>query len=361
MTDQAAIDSPGEFRKGEELDVAALEAWLKAQDASISTPIEVQQFGKGHSNLTYFVKAGEREYVLRRPPFGTHVATAHDMRREFRVLSRLHRAYPRAPRAELFCEDKNVLGDEFYLMERIRGVILRQKVPAGITLDEPLCARLSESLVNNLAQIHAVDLKAAGLDDLGNPVGYIQRQVEGWTRRYTKSQTDEIPEVDEVTGWLASHAPKDDHGVLIHNDYKFDNVVLDPNDLAKIVGVLDWEMVTVGHPLMDVGSSLAYWTQADDPPDMQMIKFGPTHLPGMFTRQQFVDRYAELSGTNVDSIDFYYVFGLFKLSVIAQQIYWRFKHGKTSDPRFAIMIEAVKLLNRVAAQTIGASRVPSTS
>lgn len=360
MSEQAPIDAPGAFREGEELDLAALQAWMVAQDPTMPTPIEVQQFGKGHSNLTYFVKAGDREYVLRRPPFGTHVATAHDMRREFRVLSRLHSAYPPAPKAELFCEDKSILGDEFYLMERIRGVILRQKVPAGIHLDEALCERLSESLVRNLAQIHAVDLEKAGLSDLGNPVGYIQRQVEGWTRRYGKSQTDEIPEVDEVTKWLASHAPRDDRGVLIHNDYKFDNVVLDPNDLSRIVGVLDWEMVTVGHPLMDVGSSLAYWTQADDPPEMQMIKFGPTHLPGMFSRERFVERYAALSGTNVDSIDFYYVFGLFKLSVIAQQIYWRFKHGKTQDPRFAIMIEAVKLLNRIAVGTIGASSLQSS-
>ena len=348
------LDEPGAFRPGEELDRAALERWIRGVTGDRHGALEIAQFGKGHSNLTYFVRLGDREWVLRRPPFGTHVATAHDMGREFRVLSRLHELYPPAPRAEHFCDDTAILGAPFFLMERVRGVIIRKDVPRGVTLDEDTARRLCASFVEHFARIHEVNLAAIGLEDLGNPVGYIGRQVDGWTRRYHGSQTDDIADVTAVTSWLAANTPDDDRGCLIHNDFKLDNIVLDPGDVTRIIGVLDWEMTTVGHPLMDVGTTLAYWVQADDPPEMQMLRFMPTNLPGMLTRRELVDAYGERTGTNIGNIRFHEVYGLFKLSVIAQQIYYRFKAGKTSDPRFAMMIEAVRMLNRVAVSRIEA-------
>jgi aminoglycoside phosphotransferase (APT) family kinase protein len=348
------IDDPRPVRRGEELDLDRLRAYLQAHlpAQGADAALAVEQFPGGHSNLTYLVRWDGREYVLRRPPFGSQVKTAHDMSREYRVLSHLAPVYDKAPRPVLHCADAGVIGAEFYLMERVRGVILRKDPPAGITIDPALARRLSEMIVDTLVELHAVDYQAAGLGDFGKPSGYVQRQVEGWSKRYTGAQTDAIPAVDEVAGWLASHLPPDSPGALIHNDLKFDNLVLDPEDLTRVRGILDWEMSTLGDPLMDLGTTLCYWVDAQDPPLMHQIRFGPTNLPGMMTRAELAARYGERSGRDVSNIVFYYVFGLFKTAVVAQQIYYRYKQGLTQDQRFAMMIMGVRALAEKARLSI---------
>jgi aminoglycoside phosphotransferase (APT) family kinase protein len=228
-------------------------------------------------------------------------------------------------------------------------VILRRELPEG--LSHARIAHLCEELIDVLAELHAVDYHAAGLGDFGKPQGYIERQVTGWTERYAKSQTDDIPAVTETAAWLASHMPADGAPSLIHNDFKFDNVIFDPS-LSSITGVLDWEMTTIGDPLMDLGTSLSYWAQASDPPAYHQLPFGPTARPGMMTRREVADRYLERSGRRVDSLVFYYAFGLLKTAVIAQQIYYRFAKGLTKDPRFAAMIMGVRLLAEQARTAI---------
>jgi aminoglycoside phosphotransferase (APT) family kinase protein len=315
--------------------------------------VRVEQFPGGHSNLTYLVHVDGREAVLRRPPYGSKVKSAHDMGREFTVLSRLGGVYGRAPRVIAFCEDESLLGAKFYLMERVCGVILRRRLPAGLALDPPLVRRLSESFVDGLVDLHAVDWSAAGLGTFGRPEGYVERQVSGWTGRYRDSQTDDVPEMDEAAGWLSTHLPAPSGVAIIHNDYKYDNLVLDPADLTRVRGLLDWEMSALGDPLMDLGTALCYWVEAGDPADVQALAFGPTALPGSLTRRELVERYAERSGRPVRNPDFYYCFGLFKTAVVVQQIYYRYRQGLTKDPRFASMIDGVRTLARQAAGAIG--------
>jgi aminoglycoside phosphotransferase (APT) family kinase protein len=346
------------LRPGEEIDTAALGAWLAARLPELGeAAVEIEQFPGGHSNLTYLLKIGDRELVLRRPPFGSKVKTAHDMGREFRVLSRLWTVYPKAPRALLHCDDPGVIGAPFYVMERVRGIVLRQqKAPAGIDLTAETMRRLSEAAVDGLAELHAVDYAAAGLGDLGRPAGYVERQVSGWTERWRGARTDDMPDVDRAAAWLAGHLPAESGAALLHNDYKYDNLVLAP-DLASIVAVLDWEMATIGDPLMDLGTSLGYWMDPDDDPALRALPAGPTILPGNLGRAAVVERYAAASGRDVSGILFYYVFGLIKIAVIAQQIYYRYKQGLTHDERFAAMIGAVRLLGRAAARAIDTGRI----
>ena len=348
-----AIDAARPPRAGEELDAVALAAWLGERlPEAAGQPIAIEQFPGGHSNLTYLVRIGERELVLRRPPVGSKVKSAHDMGREVRVLSRLAPAWGPAPRPILQCDDDSVLGCPFYLMERKRGIILRRELPPELAVDPPTARRLSEVLIDGLAELHAIDFAAVGLGDLGRPDGYVERQVRGWTERYAGSRTDDIPVVDRVAAWLASHLPPSPPPSLIHNDFKYDNLVLDPVALTRIVGVLDWEMATVGDPLMDLGTSLAYWVEAGDPPGMIAMRFGPTTLAGMMTRSEVAGRYAARTGRPIDHIVFYYAFGLFKTAVVAQQIYWRWKQGLTRDPRFEPFLLAVSALCEQAASAI---------
>jgi len=332
-------------RAGEELDAARLAAFVVDKGlASAEMPLEIEQFPGGHSNLTYCVRAGSQEWVLRRPPLGTKVATAHDMGRELRVLSKLAPVYPRAPRPLAMCDDESVLGARFYLMERRRGVILRKEVPRGVTLDAAAARRLCQSFVDALVELHAIDYAAAGLGDLGNPRGYVERQVTGWHKRYRDAATDDVPAVEQAAAWLAAHLPTSPPATLIHNDFKFDNMILDPADLAHITTLLDWEMSTVGDPLMDLGTALCYWVEASDPEPVRMFAFGPTALPGMMTRREIAERYARQSGRDLGDIAFYHCFGLFKTAVVAQQIYTRWKLGKTRDERFSAFLHGVRML-----------------
>ena len=359
----STIDSARAVRPGEEIDAAPLAVWLKERlpnSPDIEGAIAIEQFPGGHSNLTYLLRFGDRELVLRRPPFGSKVKTAHDMGREFRVLSRLYTLYPKAPRALLHCDDPEVIGAPFYVMERMRGLILRQqKAPAGVDLNPERMRALSEAAVDGLAELHAVDYRAAGLEDLGHPEGYVARQVAGWSERWRRSRTDDIPDLDRAAAWLGGHQPPERAGdsALIHNDYKYDNLVLAFPDLEHIVAVLDWEMATVGDPLMDLGTSLGYWMDPDDAPALRLLPAGPTMLPGNLRRAEVVERYAATTGRDVPNILFYYVFGLFKIAVIAQQIYFRYQQGLTKDERFAALIGAVRILAHTAGQAIDQGRI----
>lgn len=361
--ENSIVDAPGDVRRSEQLNTQKLHAWCAENLEHFDGALVVRQFRKGHSNLTYAISDGAREWVLRRGPFGSNVATAHDMTREYRILSGLHRAYPPAPRAFALCEDNDVLGAPFYVMERKVGVILRDKPPAGIAWNPSLGAQTSAAFVDHLAKIHGVDLAAAGLSDFGKPEGYVQRQVEGWTGRYFKAKTDEIPDIERVAEWLADKMPAAHaDATLIHNDYKYDNVVWapsfgEPDAAPQVVGVLDWEMATVGDPLMDLGTALSYWVTEHDTAEVQMLPFGVVHYPGSWTRDEVVAGYAERTGRDVENVDFYHVFGLFKTAVVAQQIYYRFKTGKTDDPRFQMMILGVQVLSRLAASVVDASKL----
>jgi aminoglycoside phosphotransferase (APT) family kinase protein len=351
------MDQTRAVRPGEELDAARLQEYLRAQLDQPGAELVIEQFPGGFSNLTYLLRFGDREYVLRRPPHGSRARSAHDMGREFRVLSRLAPVFDRAPRPVLFCDDSAVIGAEFYLMERIRGVIIRRDPPPGLTIDEGTAARLSEALVDTLAMLHGIDYAAAGLSDLGRPEGYVERQITGWIGRYQAAQTDALPAMDEVGAWLAAHMPIGSPAALIHNDFKFDNMILDPADITRVIGILDWEMSTIGDPLMDLGTSLSYWVERDDSPALQEIRFVPTTLPGMMTRAELVLRYAEKSGRDVADILFYYVYGLFKLAVVAQQIYYRFVQGSTRDERFGRMIDGVRAMSAQARAVLDRGKI----
>lgn len=345
-------DHPTAVRSGEELDLAQLEPFLRSSFPSNVGPLVVGQFPSGHSNLTYLLRFGEREMVLRRPPYGSNVKTAHDMGREYRVLSKLHSAYPLAPKVLLYCDDDSILGAPFYLMERLRGIIVRRDPPAGLPFSAETARRLGESFVDNLSRLHGLEYVAVGLDVLGKPQGYLARQVSGWIDRYYGSQTHDLPEIARIAAWLKGHMPATSEAALIHNDYKYDNVVLDPGDPTRIIGVLDWEMSTIGDPLTDLGTTLAYWVDPQDPDELQKIRWGPSTYAGSLTRAQLVERYARATGRDVSTMPFYLAFARFKIAVIVQQIYCRYHQGLTKDVRFASMPEVVKTLLRASVRSI---------
>jgi aminoglycoside phosphotransferase (APT) family kinase protein len=280
------------------------------------------------------------------------------MGREYRILSHLHPVYKKVPRPLLFCEDEEILGAPFYVMERVTGIILRAQPPRGLELSPELMRGLSEAFIENLAEIHEVDYEAAGLGDLGSPQGYVKRQVEGWTRRYYNARTDDVPSIERLADWLVQNLPPDStRASLIHNDYKYDNIVLSPADLTHVVAVLDWEMATIGDPLMDFGTSLGYWVEPTDPEEWQRYGFGLTSLPGSFTRRELLDRYTQSTGRRIDDPVFYFAYGLLKIAVIVQQIYFRYQKGLTRDPRFAPLGELVKACGSLAQRAIELKRI----
>lgn len=351
------VDQPKNVRPGEDLDAAKLEGYLHQALPELTGPLTIQQFPGGHSNLTYALSIGGRELVLRRPPFGPEIKSAHDMGREYRILSGLIREYPKVPRPLVYCEDRAVMGVPFYVMERARGVVLRNKNAGDLAIDAATARRMSEALIDNLAAIHAVDLEVTGLATLGKPAGYVERQVKGWTERYANAKTDDIPEIERAAVWLAANRKPESGAALIHNDYKYDNVMLDPSDLTKIVAVLDWEMATVGDPWMDLGTALSLWVDRDDPEAMQMAAFGPTLLEGGLDRVGVVERYEKASGRPVDDPVFYFVYGLFKMAVVLQQIYKRYVSGFSKDERFGMMIFLVRMLAQAADRAVELNRI----
>lgn len=342
-TDTAAV------RRGEELDIPALTDHLRPHIPHVNHPIDVEQFPGGHSNLTYLLRIADREYVLRRAPLGPVAPKAHDMIREFHILEAVHPHFPPAPEVYLLCEDPSVLGAPFYLMQRRRGIILRDRIPKEISAHENYAARISQAFTDCLIQLHAVDLAKNNLLKLGKPDGFVERQVKGWSDRWYRAQTEPNPEMDAVIQWLASTIPASGPPTLVHNDFKLDNVMLDETTPDRIEAVLDWEMTTVGDPLCDLGLTLCYWSSTEVP--------GTDHAPltaepGWFTRDQLVSRYAEKTARDLRALPWHEVLGVFKLAVIVQQIFYRFHRGQTADERFRHFDQRVRVLTHQAAKMI---------
>jgi aminoglycoside phosphotransferase (APT) family kinase protein len=354
-------DPSVEVRGEDAFDASAMAAWLRAHaDVPDGTP-DVRQFPGGASNLTYLLSYPSRDLILRRPPSGVKAKSAHDMRREYTIQSRLAPVFPRVPQMVAFCDDEDVIGSEFYVMERLDGTILRRDLPDGLTLSPEDARRLCGGFLDVLVELHTVDASSAGLDDLGRGRGYVARQVGGWSKRFRAARTDNVGDFEAVMSWLDAHQPEDVTTCVIHNDYRLDNVVLrapsDGRPPLEIVGVLDWEMATLGDPLMDLGGALAYWIQADDEEAFLALRRQPTHVPGMLTRAEVVDQYTERMGLTVtqDQWRFYEVFGLFRLAVIAQQIYYRYHHGQTTNQDAARFLPVVQYLDARCHRLVRAS------
>jgi len=318
----------------ETLDVAAVDAWLKGQVPGLEGTPEVTQYTGGASNWTYRLQYPQRDLVLRRPPAGTKAKSAHDMAREYKVQKALKPAYPAVPAMVALCQDPGVIGADFYVMEHVAGLIPRARMPEGLRLDAAGNRQLCLNVVEKLVELHRVDPAAVGLESLGKGPGYPRRQIEGWSDRYEKARTWNVPRFRRVREWLHAHVPDDVATCVIHNDWRLDNVVLAAGEPTRVVGVLDWEMATLGDPLMDLGNALAYWVQADDDFVMRAMRRQPTHLPGMLRREEVVEVYLDRMDLRPDNWTFYEVYGLFRLAVIAQQIYYRYHHRQTRNPAF---------------------------
>jgi aminoglycoside phosphotransferase (APT) family kinase protein len=334
-------EPPGEIapetiavRADEDFDRQRLAAYLRGRLSGTEQPLRVTQFGGGHANLTYLLVYGAQEYVLRRPPLGPVAASSHDMGREYRVLSVLHHAYPLAPQALLYCDDVAVIGAPFFVMQRRRGTVVRAVIPPGFGggRDAAVNRRMSEVIIDALADLHAVDYRALGLEALGKPEGFVRRQIDGWAQRYERAKTGEIAVVGRLVEWLRAALPPSPPSTLVHNDWRLDNMMLATDDPGRAVAVFDWDMCTLGDPLADLGTLLAYWQETGEE---ALPGAMPSTVPGFMTREQAVQRYAERRRVDVRSMPFYYVFGFFKIAVVLQQIYRRYSAGQTQDARFA--------------------------
>jgi aminoglycoside phosphotransferase (APT) family kinase protein len=336
-------------RCGEELNVGAVSDYLTGKLDGAEGGVDVEQFPGGHSNLTYMIRCGGLEYVLRRAPLGPVAPKAHDMAREFRILQAVSPYFPEAPRPYLVCEDPSVLGAVFFVMERRRGVILRDEIPTEVAALPDYPERISEAFVDCMARLHAIDLAGHGLLALGKPEGFVERQVKGWTDRWIRSRTEHVPEMESVAQWLDTRVPVSGAPTLVHNDYKLDNIMLRNGTPDRIEAVLDWEMTAIGDPLADLGLSICYWAWANAPEFRAAGIPAITSQPGWFTRDQLLERYAAQTGRDISDIGYHEVLGIFKLAVIIQQIYYRYWRGQTSDERFRNFGERAKGLARLAA------------
>ncbi|MCY3715473.1 MAG: phosphotransferase family protein [Chloroflexi bacterium] len=343
-----------DVRPDEGFDEARLADYLRGKLPGVDGGMTVRQFGGGKANLTYLLRfASGREYVLRRPPLGPIAPSSHDMGREYRVLSVLHRAYPFAPRSWLYCEDSAVIGAAFQVMTRCRGIVVRERLPKPFADDPTAGRKMSGALVDALAALHAVDYADLGLAQLGKPAGFIQRQVDGWQRRWRRARLQEDPQVERIYRWLQKRVPKNSANSLVHNDPKLDNTMFAADDPARVVAILDWDMCTLGDPLSDLGALLTYWTQPDDPPPVRAIAMMPTSSQDFLSRDELVQRYASASRLQIADIRFYHVLGIFRLLVILQQIYIRYLRGQTQDQRFASLGAAVAALTEWALDIAG--------
>lgn len=345
------IDSAGAVRSEDAFDVESVDAFLKTQTELAGTP-EVTQFAGGASNLTYQLTYEDRELILRRPPGGRLPKSGHDMKREFTVQQQLAPVYPWVPKMVAFCDDRGVMDRDFYVMEKVPGVILRKDLPAGLDLSADQARALSSGWVDRLALLHAVDPVAAGLGELGRKDGYVERQISGWSARYEAARTRNVPSFKGVMRWLEENRPDDVANCIIHNDWRLDNVVLAPEDPTKVIAVLDWEMATLGDPLMDLGAALAYWIEPGEAGLAEKFRMQPSNAPGMLGREQLVARYSEASGIDAGDFRFYEVYGYFRLAGIIQQIYKRYSDGATTNPRFKTFWLATWFLHRRAKQAI---------
>lgn len=340
----------------ETLDFEKLKKYISQEVGTSSDSTEIIQFKGGYSNLTFKYQTPEQTFVIRRAPFGEKISKAHDMGREISVLQALQKAgYPKSPKPVLFCDNPDIFGAPFFVMEFVDGLILRNKVPQDIAISPDEFRSLSQSAIDCMLELHQLELHDSGLIQLGKPEGYVQRQVEGWSTRYVKAKTDELPDLEKAIKWLNENLPTTENVGFLHNDFKYDNLVLNPNKINEIKSVLDWEMATVGDPLMDLGTTLAYWCEANDPEALKL--FNISHLPGNMSRVEVIEYYSQKSDLNMSQIMFYYIFGIVKVAVIAQQIYKRFQQGNATDPRFAGLIHVVKASGKMAVKSLETQKI----
>ena len=346
-------------RHGEQLDWVRLEQWLRDRLPACEVPgldlserMHVEQFPGGHSNLTYLIRFGDVDLVVRRPPFGNVPPAAHDVVREYRWLSAVHPVFPLAPRAYLLCEDLDVIGSAFYAMERRRGIVVRGDEPPSIKDNPSMRHRVGTAVVDTLASLHRIEIEKAGLAHLGKPSGFVGRQVRGWTERWERFKTSELPEMESVASWLRERLPPDpERPGVVHGDFKLDNLLLDANSPDRLVAVLDWELSALGEPLVDLGMLLAYWVPSA-PPEHRDALSPVTDRPGWPNRDELIDRYAEQSGRSLETLPYFEVFAFFKIAAVVQQIYYRYVHGHATDERFASFGDRVTYLGRSAARRI---------
>ncbi|MCP4757649.1 MAG: phosphotransferase family protein [Proteobacteria bacterium] len=349
-------DAANDIRKGEELDAAGLEEFLRDSIDGLEGSLTIKQFPGGHSNLTYSLSFGDREMVLRRPPIGSKVKAAHDMKREYTVLKALDRVFPYTPRPLAFTEDTSIVGSPFYVMERLQGYILRRSLPKGVTLSAAQARELCRSMMKVLAQLHSLDYRKIGLEDFGKPEGYVERQVKGWMDRYRDARTPDVPDGEDVMAWLEANRPPDaEKPSIVHGDWKPDNIVLDTDDPTQVVGVLDWEMATIGDPFMDAAFTMIFFNEEADLKAVGISASLPAILRESVSREEMLRYYQEFSGRSIENPDYYYVFNMFRLAGLLQQIYYRFYHGITKDPRFQVFQMSCQLLIGSAQQLIARS------
>ncbi len=358
MGRETLVDQAGELRAEDAFDVAVVDRFLKERVAGLDGLPEVAQFPGGASNLTYLLRYRDRDLILRRPPSGHKAKSAHDVLREARIMAALKPVYPYVPEIVALCDDHALIGCDFYVMERLVGIIPRRDLPPGLDLDAAATRTLCLAVLDKLIELHLVEPAKAGLEGLAKGAGYVRRQVEGWSGRWQQALTDDVAPIPDVVEWLARTMPEGEVAIrLIHNDYRFDNVVLDAHDPLRVIGVLDWEMATLGDPLMDLGGLIAYWVEAGDDASFLARRRQPTHLPGMLTRAEVIAYYGEKTGWSVDDFDFYEVFGLFRLAAIIQQIYKRYDLKQTTNPRFATYGEAANELGQRCQTLIARSKL----
>jgi aminoglycoside phosphotransferase (APT) family kinase protein len=356
-TPSFSMDTPREIRYGEEFALETLKTYLSENNIN-TDDLSIKQFPSGYSNLTYFLKSSSQEFVLRRPPFGAKsLQGGHDMFREYNVLKNLKSQFLKVPDVYLYCGNSEIIGAPFYLMERVEGYIIRPNLQQKDSPGKEVIQNVSKSLVSTLVKLHNVDIDQANLNELGNIDGYVKRQVEGWIKRYNHSKTDSIVNMEFIASWLHENQPLEVQASIVHNDFKYDNLVLDKDNHSQITAVLDWEMATIGDPFMDLGTTLGYWVDKNDLPELKLFQLSATTLNGNPTREGILELYEKESGKNISNPVFYYVFGLFKIAVIAQQIYFRYKKGYTKDRRFSLLNLAVMSLSVMAKQAIIKNRL----
>ena len=350
------IDNPTKIREGEGLDNKILNNYLSNFLDIDKSNFELFQFPSGFSNLTYLIKSNNKEYILRKPPIGAKIKSGHDMNREFNVLSALDKDYKKSPTPIHYCNDISIIGSDFYIMERIRGTVLRSNNYKKILTDKTKYNFIASEFVDTLVELHKLNIEKIGLTGFGRPEGYSSRQVYGWTKRYENSKTSDISEINSVIKWLHKNITESKYVSLIHNDFKYDNLVLDSNNLS-VKSVLDWEMCTTGDPFMDLGTSLAYWINKDDPDYMREINLNITSNENNPKRGEILEMYSNRFGAHIEKIVFYFVFGLFKIAVIVQQIYFRYKNGLTKDIRFKHLDLVVLSYARMAKTSIDKQKI----
>lgn len=322
-------------RPGEDLDWSALDACLKAALSHLRGEPRISQFAGGNSNLTYRLEYDNDDLVVRRPPFGTKAKSAHSMIREYRIMTELKPVFPSVPETLYYTDDESVIGSEFYVMRKVEGQLIKSELPGEWGFTPADTRRFCTAFWEKLIELHQVDYIAAGLGDFGRPEGYVERQVAGWNGRFERVITPDVDDFEDVRQWLEIHRPGDSgRNAILHGDYRIDNVILDKDDPCNILAVLDWEICALGDPLMDLGSSLAYWMQADDPPGLKALTMQPSSAPGMLSRGEILELYREKTGVDTSDFTFYSVYGYWRVGVILQQIYFRYFHGQTQDQRF---------------------------